>query len=304
MAQNNPLPDTLREWAAAHFAPSCPVTATDVSWPRGSSRVWRATAGSYAVYVKLSPSTQDFVREVAGYAHAARALAPGSAPRLIAADPDLGAIMSTALPGRVVRGLPLPPHDEREAHHQAGQLLRRWHEHSPQASERDRAAVREDIAEQAREAQACLEGAAGHMDAEQSLLVQCVVDELLQLVEDLPTVYRHGDHATRNWLWHDAQHRVGLIDFERAEHGSAASEFVWLYGAVWPERPDLRDAHLAGYGRTLTDPEERFLLLLTTRLGVSYLQSGLTKAQPRLVERGQLVLTRMARLARTPRRAR
>ena len=78
-----------------------------------------------------------------------------------------------------------------------------------------------------------------------------------------------------------------------AAPGIAVEEFVWLCGAVWVVRPDLKAAYFSGYGRSLSEDEERVLRLLTTRLGVSYLDSGLTKEQPHLVERGHLILTRM-----------
>lgn len=260
--------------------------------------VWRVAAGADMVFVKISPSAREYEREVRGYAHAARALIVGTAPRLIAADPDLQALMSSPLSGRVVRDLPLTQADERRVHQQAGHLLRRWHDHSPPATAHDRAVIRADVAGQAKEAAACLEDTAGHLDDAQRALVQCVVEELPRRTEGMPVVYRHGDHATRNWLFDAAQDTVGLIDFEMAQHGSIADEFVWLHGALWTTRPDLKAAHFNGYGRHLDDDEERLLLLLTARLGVSYLRSGLAKERSDLVERGKLVLTRMTRRAR------
>jgi hypothetical protein len=43
----------------------------------------------------------------------------------------------------------------------------------------------------------------------------------------------------------------------------------------------------AGYGRALTEAEELVLLLLTARLGVSYLTTGIANDNPVLVERGR-----------------
>ncbi len=86
-----------------------------------------------------------------------------------------------------------------------------------------------------------------------------------------------------------------MIDFARSAHGVAVEEFVWLCGAVWAPRPDLQAAYFTGYGRPLSVPEQRALPLFTARLGVSYLAAGLTTRDPVLVERGQLVLTRMTR---------
>ncbi|MFC4951050.1 aminoglycoside phosphotransferase family protein [Pseudonocardia sp. GCM10023141] len=134
---------------------------------------------------------------------------------------------------------------------------------------------------------------AEHLNAEQRALVQAASWELPELAEQLPLVYQHGDYSTRNWLWDTDSGHHGLIDFAMARHGTAVEEFVWLCGAVWATRPDLKDAYLTGYGRPLSDTEERLLRLLTTRLAVSYLNSGLVKDRPDLVERGHLVLHRM-----------
>ncbi|BDH15345.1 aminoglycoside phosphotransferase family protein [Streptomyces hygroscopicus] len=292
MIENKPFPDDLRAWVD-RFLPGV-EQVTDVSWPRSSSRVWRVAAGSSAAFVKVSPSETDYDREVIGYAFAARALADHEAPWLMAADPDLRAIMSTPLPGQVVRGLPLEAGVELRVHELAGRLLRRWHDHSTPATEQDRQAVRTSMREQAQEAAACLESTARHLDGEQRNLVEAASWGLPGMAEKLPLVFQHGDYSTRNWLWDANRGHLGLIDFAMAHHGPAVEEFVWLCGAVWAVRPDLKAAYLAGYGRPLSSAEERLLLLLTTRLGVSYLNSGLVKQRPDLVERGQLILDRMA----------
>lgn len=288
---DKPFPPDLREWVANNL-PGLDEVA-DVSWPRGSSQVWRVVAGPTAAFVKLSPTALDFDREVVGYAYAARILADHEAPRLLAADVGLRAIMSSPLPGNVVRGLPLDRGVELRVHEDAGRLLRRWHDQSDPASEQAREAVRAAMREQAREAAVCLESTAEHLSAEQRALVEAASRELPELAEQLPLVYQHGDYSTRNWLWDAESGHHGLIDFATAHHGSAVEEFVWLCGAVWATRPDLKAAYLAGYGRPLSGTEQRLLRLLTVRLGVSYLNTGLVKQRGDLVERGHLILDRM-----------
>lgn len=68
-----------------------------------------------------------------------------------------------------------------------------------------------------------------------------------------------------------------------------------MCGAAWPTRSDLRDAFLTGYGRLLSSTEQRALVLLTARLGVSYLSTGLTKTNTVLIDRGRTVLEHMVR---------
>ncbi|MGH3570163.1 MAG: aminoglycoside phosphotransferase family protein [Pseudonocardia sp.] len=288
---DKPFPPNLREWVADNLPGLDEVT--DVSWPRGSSQVWRVAAGPTAAFVKLSPTALEFDREVVGYAYAARILADHEAPRLLAANPGPQVIMSSSLQGTVVRGLLLEVEVEVRVHEDKGRLLRRWHDQSDPASEQDREAVRAVMREQAREAAVCLKCTAEHLSAEQHALVEAASRELPELAEQLPLVYQHGDYSTRNWLWDAESGHHGLIDFAMAHHGNAVEEFVWLCGAVWTIRPDLHAAYLAGYGRPLSGTEQRLLRLLTVRLGVSYLNTGLVKQRGDLVERGHLILDRM-----------
>ncbi|GAA1963193.1 aminoglycoside phosphotransferase family protein [Kitasatospora viridis] len=299
MAQNTPVPADLWRWVTANLPGVDQVV--DVSWPKAQSQVWRVSAGDRAAYVKISPSTLHHQREIAGYRHAERALDPDGAPRLLAADPGLRAVMSSPQPGRVVRDLPLAPQDEQRVYELAGRALRRWHDASAPATDQDREAIAASMAQQADEAAGCLDSIGDQIDAAQRALVRCAAEELPQLARQLPVVYRHGDFATRNWLWDGPSGVLGLIDFETAAHGLAAEEYTWLYGAVWVLRPDLGRAFFDGYGRSLSDGEDRLLHLLTTRLAVSYLNTGLVKNDTVLIERGRLALTRL--LAAVSRRA-
>ncbi|MEV0536312.1 aminoglycoside phosphotransferase family protein [Kitasatospora sp. NPDC050463] len=291
---DKPFPPELRDWVAGHLPGLS--SSEDRSWPRSTSRVWhvRTKDGERDAYVKISPSTGEFEREVAGYAYAAAHLDDTQAPRLLAAAPDLLAILISPLPGRVVRDLPLATSTELSLYEDAGRLLRCWHDASAPGTEADRAAVRSDLEDQAQEAADCLEPLAPRLADDRLALVEAASTDLAGLAEQLPLVYRHGDYETRNWLYDQDTGRHGLIDFSTAAHGVAAAEFVWLFGAVWPNRPDLRDAYFTGYGRLLTGDEDRLLQLLTVRLGASYLRTGLTKQREDLIKRGHLVLDRMA----------
>ncbi|WP_411147047.1 aminoglycoside phosphotransferase family protein [Streptomyces sp. x-80] len=287
------LPADLREWVADQL--SGLTSATDASWPRNDSRVWRVHSDTGAAFVKLSPTAADFAREVRAYEYAARTLADDEAPCLLAADPGLLAIMTSPLPGRVVRGLTLEAEEEHRVHELAGRLLSRWHGHSTLGTVRTRESVGASMAGQADEAGACLERIAEHLTDAQRALVQRVTRELPQLAERLPTVFRHGDYSPRNWLWDDENGTHSLIDFEKSGHGIAVEDLVWLCGALWPTRPDLKRAFLTGYGRKLSSTEQQVLLLLTARLAVSYLHAGSTKHEPVLVERGRTVLADLVR---------
>ncbi|MFB6551257.1 aminoglycoside phosphotransferase family protein [Streptomyces sp. NPDC056405] len=290
MNQPAPIHNDLWAWALEHLPGA--RTSTDVSWARGDSRVWRIDTTTTSAYAKISPSVRDYERETDAYAYAARALAPHQAPRLIAADHHLLALLTTPQPGRIVRGLPLDENQELRVHEAAGRLLRRWHDHSAPATADDRTTIHAAVTSQADEAAACLQATHHRLTPDEQQLVEDVTHDLPHLADELPLVYRHGDYATRNWLW-EPKHGLGVIDFAMAAPGIAVEEFVWLHSALWTPQPSLRDAFFAGYGRPLTDTERQALPLFAARLGVSYLRAGLTKQDPVLTERGHLVLHRM-----------
>jgi aminoglycoside phosphotransferase (APT) family kinase protein len=297
MTLDAPLPADLRHWLTRHLPG--PDIVADVSWPRGCSRVWHVASGTNHAYVKLSATEKGYAREVRAYQHTAR-FAPHEVPRLLAADPSLRAIVTSPVPGRVVRGLTLTVEMETRIHERAGRLLRRWHALPEPITHQARHAIRASVAEQADEATLCGERAADQLTDAQRALVQRVSLELPRLAEALPVVYRHGDYSPRNWLW-DAEHStLGLIDFEQADHGIAVEDLVWLHGAVWPTRPDLKAAFLASYGRQLTDVEHRGLPLLTARLAVSYLTTGITNQDPVLIDRGRTALEHLVNPQRVP----
>ncbi|MBB5494844.1 aminoglycoside phosphotransferase [Nocardiopsis metallicus] len=250
--------------------------------------------GTQTLYVKLSPDPADHTRERAGLAFAAQALDPLQAPRVLAADESLLALATSPVPGSIVRGLELTVGEEQRVHARAGALLRRWHERSPRATSGDHASICTSITRQAGEADQILPLIAKATTAAQQALVRDAALELPRCAPATPVVYRHGDYATRNWLW-DPHHGFGIIDFAKAAPGLLVEELVWLQGARWLERPDLRRAFFDGYGRELSQAEERALQLLTVRLAASYLATGLTQGDSALVERGHQGLERLER---------
>lgn len=289
-----PMPADLRQWVTGRLPGLADAMGVlDVSWPRGDSRVWRVTSGVSAAYVKVSPTPEDFAREVRGYRHAAHCLAPGEAPRLLASDLGLRAVMTSPLPGHVVRGFPLTADAESRVHELAGRLLRRWHDHPVPAGPGVRDDIMASVARKAEEVVDSLRRVSGHLTDAQRDLAERAGRELPLLAEDLPLVFRHGDYSTRNWIWDHRRGTHGLIDFEKSDHGIAVEDFVWLCCASWPTNPALKPAFLGGYGRGLSDAEQRALPLFTARLGVTYVNAGVAGQEPKLVDRGRTILTRM-----------
>ncbi|MER6520211.1 aminoglycoside phosphotransferase family protein [Streptomyces sp. NPDC001553] len=295
MKATTTLPPDLQQWTANHLPGLATATISDASWPRGDSRIWKVSSGSTAAFVKLYPCPDKFDREIRGCGHAARALTADEAPQVIAANDRLPAVILTALTGDVVRGLQLEKAEEQRVHRLAGKLLRRWHDSPTAISVIDRENVMAAITAQAAEATTCLDRIGDQLSPAARDLVAHVSTDLVGHVQHLPHALRHGDYSPRNWLWDQAAGHHSIIDFEEAAPGVAIEDLVWLCGAMWPDRPDLRRAFLAGYGRDLSPHEDRALTLLTTRLGVSYLATGLAKQDQVLIDRGHSVVDRMVR---------
>lgn len=287
------LPPDLHQWVARHITGMDAAAVTDASWPRGDSRVWRVSAHRGEVFVKLYPSAEKYEREVKGCEHSARALAADEAPRLLAMNPERPAVILSSLSGRVVRGLPLEKAEEQHVHRLAGDLLRRWHDTSEPISDLEHERIMASVTAQADEAAMILDRLGDQLSPAEQDLVRDAARDLPGLAKALPLGYRHGDYSPRNWLWDKAPGQHSLIDFEESAPGLTVEDLVWLCGAAWPARPDLRDAFLAGYGRPLSSTEQRALVLLTARLGVSYLNTGLAKADTVLIDRGRAVLQHM-----------
>lgn len=290
MTLDAPIPAYMRHWLTGHVPAVDAVQ--DVSWSRDHGKVWRIHADTEVVYLKRSATRDDHTREIRAYRHT-DGFAPHEMPRLLACDPGLLLILTTAVPGLIVRDLPLAAETESRVHELAGRLLRRWHDVPEPPAPGARDAVAASIDAQAAEAAAILTGAGGQLNEDARALVRQVAEELPRLARDLPVVWLHGDYSTRNWLWDAPSGTHGLIDFEQAGPGLAVADLVWLHGKIWPTRPDLRDAFLTGYGRALTNTEQRVLRLLTARLAVSYLATGVTEGNAMLVDRGRVALAHL-----------
>lgn len=104
---------------------------TDVSWTRAESRVWRAhSAEGGTWYVKVHQNDRFHQREV----RALRSWVPrlgAAAPRLVAADKSLRAVVLTAVGGRTLYGAVHPPEQQRRIFHRIGQLAVAIHSSTP-----------------------------------------------------------------------------------------------------------------------------------------------------------------------------
>jgi Ser/Thr protein kinase RdoA (MazF antagonist) len=277
--------------AFASRAAGPPVTIADRSWPRDGSRVWElASADGERFYLKQHQSQRFHEREVTAYRLWTPALGNGRAPRLLAADPGLRAVLLTALPGQIGRGPHIPEADEPEIHRQAGMLLRRLHgartASAVPGTGRVTARAEEHIAQ-----------AGTLIGAEDAELIRYHAARLAETARCLPAVPTHGDAQPKNFLWDPGSRQVALIDFERAEAGLAVRDFVRLEYGAWDGRPFLRDAFLDGYGRALIADEESALRDLAALDAVSAIQWGSANNDTDIMTRAYRTLARLRPVA-------
>lgn len=256
--------------------------ATEVSWLRSGSRVWRLTGpGGGTWYLKRHRGRKFHDREVDAYRSWVPALGR-RAPRLVAADTGGQSVVVTALAGRSLHGMVLGAADEAGVQHGLGRLVRALHR-----SARERQAGSATAADKV---ERHLEGARPYLAERDEALVLA----LANLYADLPRpplVPTHGDLQYRNVLL-AGDGEPQLFDFERSEYGTATRDMVRL-SDTWTGRPDLRAAFLDGYGRPLTPAEELRLDCEAAFDAVSGIAYGTSHEDPEVTERGHRTLRRL-----------
>ncbi|MEV6330441.1 phosphotransferase [Streptomyces sp. NPDC051909] len=255
---------------------------SDLSWARENSRVWRvrgAAGGTW--FVKVHQNTRCHHRE----ASALRDWVPllgGAGPRLVAADPELLAVVVSAVGGRSLHGAVLGASEEHAVFRAVGALAARIHA-SPLPSAGSGVPTTDTYGRLER-----------HLDAARLRLRpgdEAYVRRVAELVAGLgplPQVVTHGDYQPRNLLLAD-DGTVRVIDFERSEPGPAVRDFVRILDALGG-RPDLFEAFFDGYGRRLTELEVAWLGAEAALDAVSGIAFGSRNGDPELVERGHRTL--------------
>ncbi|MFD6464831.1 NUDIX domain-containing protein [Streptomyces goshikiensis] len=256
--------------------------ASEVSWVRSGSRVWRLTGpGGGIWYLKRHRGAKFHDREVDAYRSWVASLGP-RAPRLVAAETAAQAVVVTALPGRPLHGLVLDPADEARVQHGLGQLTSTLHRSAPEQPAASATA--------AAKVKRHLEAARPYLaDGDEGLVLA-----LAGTYADLPLpplVPTHGDLQYRNVLL-TADGEPLLFDFERSEYNTATRDMVRL-SDTWTGRPDLRAAFLDGYGRPLTPAEELRLDCEAAFDAVSGIAYGTSHDDPEVTERGHRTLRRL-----------
>ncbi|MGH3685851.1 MAG: phosphotransferase enzyme family protein [Pseudonocardiaceae bacterium] len=227
-------------------------------------------------------------REVHAYAHWVPNLAE-RAPRMVAADPTVPGILITAVPGQPAHrdgaGPSVMPDKEAGIHRQAGKLLQRLHSAEPGRSSPDPlSALGARLAQWLPDAWRLL------TSEDIDLVSRCTAD--LAVADRLPLVPCHLDYQPRNWMI-DVAGDLRVIDFEHARLDIAIRDLVRLEFRHWTERPDLREAFLDGYGRSLDDNERALLKACAAIDAVTAVVRGHARDDPVLTSQGRATLLRL-----------
>lgn len=217
----------------------------DASGWHGKSCVLRIRdAGGVVWFAKRHRYEADYAREVGAY----RAWVPAlgeRAPHLGAYDDESRSLLLSCVPGAAFVGVDI------DVHHEAGRLLRLFHDAQAWPPAHAYAAERLERMELwARRSEGLLAPAE----------LAFVRGELRSL-EGIPSFARvpcHFDYSPRNWLVDRDQ--VHVVDFELAAPDVWVNDLGRLYFGPWRGRPNLREAFLDGYGRTMSDDEHALLL--------------------------------------------
>ncbi|MGC5006382.1 aminoglycoside phosphotransferase family protein [Streptomyces sp. NBC_01762] len=279
MTDSTRLPSPLHAWVESVLGPMDGVR--DASHARDNSQVWRVAGHAGDHYVKVAPKPILYTRETRAYRAVVPHLGQGNAPALHDSSAELLALILTAVDGEPLKEGESPAR-RRVAHRQAGQLLHRFHDAmtgplvQPEATrvvENTVAGLDKHLAE-----------AGDHLSAAEADTLQRLVSALPDC-GPLPAGWRHGDFWERNLLWNGR--RCALIDFERSEPGPLVADFVKLATSLWPGHPELRTALFEGYGRPLSETEERALTAFAAADAASALAYGPRHGDPLVTARGR-----------------
>ncbi|WP_168207517.1 phosphotransferase [Microlunatus elymi] len=247
----------------------------DRSWPNGFATLLEVHTEHRPVALKLYQSERHFVREKHALLHWAPKL-QGRAPTLFAYDDDAQTLVMSWIDG------PAGTAQSLDHHRQAGQLTRRLHDCQPATRWTN---GRDSMIEQFDNLERTGNGSVP------ATIWRRIRSELadLPVTEDLTVGPIHNDNQPRNWIVCDDD-ALSMIDFGKAKVGVHVFDFEMLRTGEWVGRPDLERAFFEGYGRSLTEREERVLQLREPLKAASMIIWGQANDAPGLVHRGRRLL--------------
>ncbi|MDA1256843.1 MAG: aminoglycoside phosphotransferase family protein [Chloroflexi bacterium] len=244
----------LRRFAASTLGSGLKIEDRSRAFGR-KSVTWRIEAADgTGFYLKRHESQHHYASEVRAIRDWVTRLPAGSwweAPEIVASSDEPGAVILTELPGEIIDGSPPSPDVLKSTYVRAGRLARAFHDIDVDLSGESRV-QRYGTEEHAR----YVEAARPHLDPH----TFDWVTEVFQrpgLWDGLTIVPMHGDYSPRNWLQHEDDAKIGVIDWERSRPGYWVEDIQRMTHDYWIDTPQLRDAFFEGYGRSPTETEWR-----------------------------------------------
>lgn len=260
------VPEVLLAFAAEHLGVVGGVT--DMSWSHAESQVLLLEGASRRAVLKVHRQGRKFTQESTVYREWLPSLAHLSqhgisTPQLIAVrEEHPRALLIEWVDGRLLGGevsgayepVLTNPATEQEFHRRAGAWLGALH--SLDLTDEDPVTLEQAYAQRL---EAWSARAAGVLPSMVVANVNHYARQALPLVSRARRVRCHRDFAPRNWLVGtvgDRPARLTIIDFEHSVPDLYLVDMQRMWPTLWRQRPDLRAAFFAGYGRTLSDEEE------------------------------------------------
>ncbi|MDK1329032.1 phosphotransferase [Arthrobacter sp. zg-Y1143] len=213
----------------------------DLSWALSDTAVLEVESGERRYVVKAAGLSNHHIgREIAAHESWTRVWSrQHRAPRLARSDLAQTVLVTEYLDGSLAEGT-TAEHDP-EVHHQAGSLLRQFHDQTSHTNKGYESAA--------------TARALSWLERPHRIEKSQVEDARTILAAYSPkpvtVVPTHGDWQPRNWLLHGTELRI--IDFGRFAFRPALTDFCRLAAQQWRTHPQLKDVFLAGYGAGLGD---------------------------------------------------
>jgi len=230
------------------------------------SGVHRLASDRGPCFLKIHEDRAHWAAEVHGYERWAPVFG-AKAPRLLGVhDSEPLALIVTALPGTVLERVTLRPEVEKAVWFDAGRALADLHALPPGSTfgvpGRDgRCApdapldavtwVSDDLDQWVATGRQH-----GCLTRDELWLVDAARELLPAFAGERP-IPCHRDYCPANWMVDDAGRWTGVIDFEFSRWDVRISDLTRYPDWDYVERPEMVEAWMEGYGRTLSDQEER-----------------------------------------------
>ena len=225
----------------------------DYSWPLQDTLVLHVRGQDGDHIIKASQTSHHIAREIEAYLKVLSGIT-APIPWLQHADPDVGVLVTSFLPGEPI--LHSPGEWSPDVYQQAGKILAQIQVPHGKSSRY--------LDELLSSVEMLIVDASGLIRPSQ---IEALVNELGRFQCDpIQLHFTHGDYQPRNWLTHDGM--LSVIDFGRGAQRSWVSDLVRLQNQQFLGHPELAEAFMDGLGRTLATEDLEILRLETLRESV------------------------------------